>query len=58
LTKPLAVNKVQTRLISTLKVKQVLFNINNAIERKSFSKALYFAESFILKRLGYIFKRK
>ena len=43
-TKPLAVNKVRTRLISILKIKQVLFNINNAIDKKSFSKALYFAD--------------
>jgi len=43
-TKPLAINKVQTRLRSTLKVKQVLFNVNSAIDKKSYAKAIYFAD--------------
>jgi tetratricopeptide (TPR) repeat protein len=43
-TKPLAINKVRTRLIATLKVKQVLFNVNSAIEKKAYAKALYFAD--------------
>ena len=43
-TKPLAIKKVRSRFIAILKVKQVLFNINNAIDKKSYAKALYFAE--------------
>ena len=43
-TKPLAVKKVRTRLISTLKIKQVLFNINSAIDKKAYAKAIYFAD--------------
>jgi DNA-binding response OmpR family regulator len=43
-TKPLAIKKVRSRFIAILKVKQVLFNINNAIDKKSYSKALYFAD--------------
>lgn len=43
-TKPLAINKVQTRLTSILKVKQVLFNVNSAIDKKSYAKAIYFAD--------------
>ena len=43
-TKPLAIKKVRSRFIALLKVKQVLFNINNAIDKKSYSKALYFAD--------------
>jgi tetratricopeptide (TPR) repeat protein len=47
-TKPLAINKVRTRLIATLKVKQVLFNINSAIDKKAYAKALYFADRHLL----------
>ena len=43
-TKPLAIKKVRTRLISTLKIKQVLFNINSAIDKKAYAKAIYFAD--------------
>ncbi len=43
-TKPLAINKVRTRFISTLKVKQVLFNVNSAIDKKAYAKAIYFAD--------------
>ena len=43
-TKPLAIKKVRSRFIAILKVKQVLFNINNAIDKKSYAKALYFAD--------------
>jgi len=43
-TKPLAIKKVRTRFIAILKVKQVLFNINNAIDKKAYAKALYFAD--------------
>ncbi|TWX68322.1 response regulator [Colwellia sp. C1TZA3] len=43
-TKPLAIKKVRTRFITILKVKQVLFNINNAIDKKAYAKALYFAD--------------
>ena len=43
-TKPLAIKKVRSRFIAILKVKQVLFNINNAIDKKSYAKVLYFAE--------------
>ena len=47
-TKPLAINKVQTRLTATLKVKQVLFNIYNAIDKKAYAKAIYFADRHLL----------
>lgn len=47
-TKPLAIKKVRTRFIATLKVKQVLFNINNAIDNKAYAKALYFADRHLL----------
>lgn len=47
-TKPLAIKKVQARLTSTLKVKQVLFNIYSAIDRKAFAKAIYFADRHLL----------
>ncbi|MFT6902224.1 MAG: tetratricopeptide (TPR) repeat protein [Colwellia sp.] len=43
-TKPLAIKKVRTRFIAILKIKQVLFNINNAIDKKAYAKALYFAD--------------
>ncbi|ARD44597.1 response regulator [Colwellia sp. PAMC 21821] len=43
-TKPLAINKVRTRFIAILKIKQVLFNINSAIDKKSYAKALYYAD--------------
>tara|TARA_R110000744_G_scaffold16472_7_gene45378 strand:+ start:9979 stop:11628 length:1650 start_codon:yes stop_codon:yes gene_type:complete len=43
-TKPLAINKVRTRFIAILKVKQVLFNINSAIDKKAYAKAIYFAD--------------
>jgi tetratricopeptide (TPR) repeat protein len=47
-TKPLAIKKVQTRLKATLKVKQVLFNICGAIDRKAYAKAIYFADRHLL----------
>jgi DNA-binding response OmpR family regulator len=47
-TKPLAIKKVQTRLTATLKVKQALFNIYSAIDRKAFAKAIYFADRHLL----------
>ena len=43
-TKPLAINKVRTRFIAILKIKQVLFNINSAIDKKAYAKALYYAD--------------
>jgi len=43
-TKPLAINKVRTRFVATLKAKQVLFNINSAIDKKAYAKAIYFAD--------------
>lgn len=46
--KPLAINTVQKRLTSTLKNKQVLFNIHNAIDHKEFSKAIYYADRHFL----------
>lgn len=47
-TKPLAIKKVQTRLTATLKVKQVLFNIYSAIDKKAYAKAIYFADRHLL----------
>jgi len=47
-TKPLAIKKVQTRFTSTLKVKQVLFNINSAIDKKAYAKAIYFADRHLI----------
>jgi len=47
-TKPLAIKKVQTRLTATLKVKQALFNLYSAIDRKAFAKAIYFADRYLL----------
>lgn len=47
-TKPLVIKKVRTRLVATLKVKQVLFNINNAIDKKAYAKAIYFADRHLL----------
>lgn len=47
-TKPLAISKVQTRLTATLKVKQALFNLYSAIDRKAFAKAIYFADRYLL----------
>ena len=47
-TKPLAISKVRTRFIATLKMKQVLFNVNNAIDKKAYAKAIYFADRHLL----------
>jgi tetratricopeptide (TPR) repeat protein len=47
-TKPLAINKIRTRFVSILKIKQVLFNINSAIDRKAYAKAIYFADRHLL----------
>ncbi|WP_085283932.1 response regulator [Colwellia chukchiensis] len=47
-TKPLAIKKVRTRFIATLKIKQVLFNINSAIDKKAYAKAIYYADRHLL----------
>ena len=47
-TKPLAIKKIRTRFVAILKVKQVLFNINSAIDQKAYAKAIYFADRHLL----------
>jgi DNA-binding response OmpR family regulator len=46
--KPLRSKSVQQRFIETLKTKRELFNIYNAIDNQSFSKAIYFADRHLL----------
>jgi len=46
--KPLAYKKVQQRLIHTLQTKKQLFNLYRAIDTKQYSKAVYFAERYLL----------
>jgi DNA-binding response OmpR family regulator len=46
--KPLAIKTVQARLTTTLKSKQLLFNIYNAIDQKEFAKAIYYADRHLL----------
>lgn len=46
--KPFSSGHVQKRLAHTLKVKQKLFNIYQAIDNNQFSKAIYFAERHLL----------
>ncbi len=55
-TKPLAINKVRTRLVATLKIKQVLFNVNSAMDKKAYAKAIYFADRHLLnKKLAHFY---
>ena len=55
-TKPLAINKVRTRLVATLQIKQVLFNVNSAIDKKAYAKAIYFADRHLLnKKLAHFY---
>jgi len=46
--KPLAYKKVQQRLVHTLQTKKQLFNLYRAIDTKQYSKAVYFAERYLL----------
>ena len=46
--KPLAYKKVQERLIHTLQTKKQLFNLYRAIDTKNYSKAVYFADRYLL----------
>lgn len=47
-TKPLAIKKVQSRLTTTLKNKQILFNLYRAIDLKEYSKVIYYADRHLL----------
>lgn len=46
--KPLIPKKVQERLALTLKIKQTLFNMYQAIDHAKYSKAIYYAERHLL----------
>lgn len=46
--KPLDVQKVQTRLKSVLKVKQMLLNVCGAVDKKAHAQAIYFADRHLM----------
>lgn len=46
--KPLAPKKVKERLVHTLQIKKQLFNMYRAIDTKSFSKVVYFADRHLV----------
>lgn len=48
--KPLQVKKVKERLLHTLNVKNKLFNIYQAIDKKEFSKVIYYADRHLLNK--------
>jgi tetratricopeptide (TPR) repeat protein len=48
--KPLAPKKVKERLIHTLQTKKQLFNMYRAIDTKSFSKVVYFADRHLVNK--------
>ncbi len=48
--KPLQVKKVKERLLHTLNIKNKLFNIYQAIDKKEFSKVIYFADRHLLNK--------
>lgn len=48
--KPLVPKQVQERLIHTLKVKGKIFNLYQAIDRKQYSKVIYYADRHLLNK--------
>lgn len=46
--KPLSVDSIKSRFFETLQIKKTLFNIYKAMDNRSFSKALYFADRHLL----------
>jgi len=48
--KPLSFKTVQTRLIHIIDVKKTLFNIYHAIDKRNFSKAIYYADRHLLNK--------